>query len=245
MTDKPFTWPGGCEGAVSLTFDDGLRSQLEIAVPRLNEHGLCGTFYLNPRGDDWQTKLAPWRAAQAAGHEMGNHTMAHRCSLNYQLTLQNTTLQEIEEDVVETQRRLDILFPGEKERSFAYPCYESCVGRGLTRASFTPIIAKHLVAGRAQAVSIRANHPLNADLHHLSSWAAERMTATQMIGLIEAQVVEPGWWGIFTFHGVNDGHLPIAEHDLTLLLDYLARNKKRVWTAPVAAIARYITDFSQ
>ena len=54
-------WPGGCKGAVSLTFDDGSQSQLDIAVPTLKEYGLHGTFYINPRGDDWKERLAPWR----------------------------------------------------------------------------------------------------------------------------------------------------------------------------------------
>jgi hypothetical protein len=51
--DEQFAWPEGCQAAISLTFDDGLRSQLEIAIPRLEERGLRGTFYLNPRGEDW------------------------------------------------------------------------------------------------------------------------------------------------------------------------------------------------
>jgi hypothetical protein len=29
-------FPSGCQAAVSLTFDDGMRSQLEVAVPLLN-----------------------------------------------------------------------------------------------------------------------------------------------------------------------------------------------------------------
>ena len=55
-SDMPATpsrspWPAGCEGAVSLTFDDGLRSQLETAIPILDPDGLQATFYLNPRGE--------------------------------------------------------------------------------------------------------------------------------------------------------------------------------------------------
>ncbi|MDT7892902.1 MAG: polysaccharide deacetylase family protein, partial [Armatimonadota bacterium] len=46
--ETPF--PKGCRAAVSLTFDDGLKSQLEVAVPLLNDRGLRATFYLNPRG---------------------------------------------------------------------------------------------------------------------------------------------------------------------------------------------------
>jgi peptidoglycan/xylan/chitin deacetylase (PgdA/CDA1 family) len=35
------------EGAVSLTFDDGLPTQLVTAVPVLDSNGLHGTFYVN------------------------------------------------------------------------------------------------------------------------------------------------------------------------------------------------------
>jgi peptidoglycan/xylan/chitin deacetylase (PgdA/CDA1 family) len=59
-TPSSSPWPEGCEGAVSLTFDDGLRSQLETAIPLLDEHGLQTTFYLNPPHDgdedDWRAR---------------------------------------------------------------------------------------------------------------------------------------------------------------------------------------------
>jgi peptidoglycan/xylan/chitin deacetylase (PgdA/CDA1 family) len=45
-------WPGGCQGAVSLSFDDGHQTHLEKVVPILAEFGLLGTFYVNPRGDE-------------------------------------------------------------------------------------------------------------------------------------------------------------------------------------------------
>ena len=238
---NPFTWPNGCLSAISVTFDDGLPSQLEIAIPRLEERGLCGTFDLNPRGEDWQRRLASWQPAQRAGHEMGNHTIAHPCSLNTSPVLQLWTIEQIEDDVLEAQHRLDALFPEGGERSFAYPCYESDVGRGPTRQSYVPIIAKHFIAARAKGQSMRGNHPVYADLHHLSSWAVERMAAREMIGLVE-QCLAEGWWGIFTFHGVNEGHLPISEHDLCGLLDYMARHRERIWCAPVAQVARYVLE---
>jgi hypothetical protein len=103
------------------------------------------------------------------------------------------------------------------------------------------VIAWHFIAARAKGMSMRGNHPLYADLHHLSSWGAEHMFAWEMIGLVEQCLVE-GWWGIFTFHGVDQGHLPIAEYDLCLLLDHLARNRARVWTAPLIRVARYVLD---
>jgi hypothetical protein len=147
----------------------------------------------------------------------------------------------MEEDVREAQRRLNLLFPDQGERSFAYPCYESDVGRGPTRQSYVPVIAKYFIAARAKGASIRGNDPVYADLHHLSSWGAERMSVWDMVGLVEQCLVE-GWWGIFTFHGVDQGHLPISEHDLCALLDHLARNRARVWTAPLIRVARYVLD---
>jgi peptidoglycan/xylan/chitin deacetylase (PgdA/CDA1 family) len=237
--DFSFAWPRECRAAISLTFDDGLRSQLAVAIPTLEERGLCGTFYLNPRGEDWQERLAAWQPAHEAGHEMGNHTMAHPCSMNTGPILQGWTLAQIEEDVVEAQRRLGTLFPG--ERSFAYPCYESDVGRGPTRTSYVPVIARHFAAARARGEAPWGNDPLYADLHYLSSWEAERKPAWEMIGLVEECVLR-GWWGVFTFHGVNEGHLPVAEHDLCGLIDYLVRHQERVWTAPVIRVAMYVEE---
>ena len=165
-TSNPFTWPNGCQAAISFTFDDGLASQREVAIPRLEEHDFCGTFYLNPRGEDWAERLAAWRPAQEAGHEIGNHTIAHPCSLNTGPTLQSWTLERMEADVCEAERRLDQLFPEQGARSFAYPCYESDVGRGPTRTSYVPVIARLFLAARARGASIP---PLGRDVdteHH-------------------------------------------------------------------------------
>ena len=91
-----FAWQRDCRCAISLTFDDGMHSQLEIAAPRMEDRGFRGTFYLNPRGEDWQDRLAAWQPLQAAGHEIGNHTIAHPCSLNTTPVLQSWTLEQIE-----------------------------------------------------------------------------------------------------------------------------------------------------
>jgi peptidoglycan/xylan/chitin deacetylase (PgdA/CDA1 family) len=80
-------WPGGMRGAVSLAFDDGMHSQLQLAIPLLGEYDLTATFYLNPPrdGDEsaWRERLTPWRAAALQGHEIGNHSLTHLCSQNF------------------------------------------------------------------------------------------------------------------------------------------------------------------
>ncbi len=235
-------WPESYEGAVSLTFDDGIPSQLRIAIPMMNELGLRGTFYLCPRGDNWREDLKPWLAVAEAGHEIGNHSISHTCSRAFSddpdaRGLENLTLDDIEADVVEAERRLTELFPEPSPRSFCYPCWQSHVGEGLTRESYVPVIAKHFIAGRG--VGEVPNHPLTCDLHHLWSWDVSRMAGPQLVGLAE-QCAARGRWGLLVFHGIHEGHLPVADVDFRELCQHLHRHRKRIWTAPVAEIAGWV-----
>ena len=59
-------------------------------------------------------------------NEIGNHTIQHICTQNFdwgtQKTLETSTLDEIEADVVEAERRLQELLPEQPNRTFCYPC---------------------------------------------------------------------------------------------------------------------------
>ena len=247
MTDTRFSWPDHCQGAISMTFDDGLASQLAIAVPRLNDFDLRATFYLRPR-DDYVHKLAPWREVAAAGHELGNHTVNHPCA-HYHLrkaqpgrrVLEEMTLADMGTEITGASRRLRALVPQQGDISFAYPCYQSFVGRGLTRRSYVPLVAQHCIAGRGPGEIPFANDPHCCDLAYVRAWPCERMRAAEMIGLAE-QATAQGRWGILVFHGVHEGHLPIAEVDLVGLCAFLARQSDRIWTSPVATVARWIVN---
>ncbi len=179
-------WPEGVAGAVSLSFDDGSQSQLDIALPILEEYGLLGTFYINPSGEDWLERLAPWRDASQRGHEIGNHTVEHICCRNYspspdRKSLESSTLDEIEADVAEADQRLDALLPERPARTFCYPCYQSYVGEGSTRQSYVPVIARRFPAARGRGEA--ANEPALTDLHYLSSWpVAGWMSGEQLCG---------------------------------------------------------------
>jgi hypothetical protein len=178
---------------------------------------------------------------------MGNHSLTHPCSLNIQTdwagNLRDMTLEDIESDLAAAQERLDQAFPHQAHTSFAYPCYETFVGKGENRASYVPLVARMFAAGRASGElwGELANDPLHCDLHALSSWCVERQTGACMIGLVE-QAVALGRWGIFTFHGIQEGHLPVGDTDLAELLDHLDRQRQRVWVAPVAEVAVYVAS---
>ncbi len=240
-------WPGDCRAAVSLTFDDGPLSQLKLAVPMLTEADLPSTFYLNPRGDYYLEKLAPWRDVAKAGHEIGNHTMGHVCARAFRDDpaapgLESLTLADIEKDIVESKRRLQQIAPAQPQMSFCYPCYMEHVGRGPTRQSYVPVVARHHIAGRGKGEFPFGNHASTVDLHYAWSWPAERMPGSQMIGLIESCIGKRGW-GVLTFHGINEGGLGVAETDFRELVNYLKGNHSRIWTAPVWKVAQRIFDW--
>jgi peptidoglycan/xylan/chitin deacetylase (PgdA/CDA1 family) len=241
-------WPDACQGAISLTFDDGVPSQLELAIPLLDKYGLTATFYVTPR-DQYQEQLQPWRAAAQTGHEIGNHTISHPCSKNFPFiadanrrALEEMSLDDIEAEIVEAGRRIREVIPEQTAISYGYTCYQPFVGRGPTRQSYVPVVAKHCVAGRGKGE--RPNDPRYCDLWYLWSTPCERMTGAELVGVAE-QAPAQGRWSILTFHGVNDGHLHVALGDLEELCAYLTRNRKRIWVAPVASIAQRVAEYQQ
>jgi len=232
------------QGAVSLTFDDGTQNQLDKAVPALDEAGLRGTFYLVPRGEDWRERLAPWRDAAAAGHEIGNHTLSHTCPNNIggrRGGLEDMTLDQVEADILGAQERLRELAPGQSAWSFAYPCYATHVGRGVGRQSYVPVVARHFVAGRVGGEYGFGNNPRVVDLPAAAGLAVERMSGFEMIGLVE-ELTARGQWVILVFHEIGGRRLTVGDDDYSMLLQHLARRREAIWTAPVAEVARRIVD---
>ena len=87
-----------------------------------------------------------------------------------------------------------------------------------------------------------ANHPASCTLHHLSSWPVERCWGATLVGLAE-RAASQDRWTILTFHGINQGHLTVADVDLRELCAHLSRHRERLWTAPVITVARRILDW--
>jgi len=237
-----FNWPSGFKGAVSLTFDDGLPSQLRLGVPLLEQFGFKATFYINP-GDGYENALKAWRDVADRGHEIGNHSVTHPCSCNFSgdpgcRGLENMTLEDIRLDIVKAHERIRSLIPN-GSRTFAYPCYQTSVGRGLNKRSYVPIVAEIFLAARAYGERGYSNSPLACDLHELWSWPADRMRCEEMIGLT-VKTVHEGRWAIFTFHGIDEGHLPVSYEDLSGFLRFLYERRDEIWVAPVMDVAEHI-----
>ena len=237
----PGPWGSNYECALSLTFDDGMDSQLETAVPLLAKSNLHGTFYVNPSGSDWRKKLLPWETVAGYGHEIGNHTISHPCACafkeNRSNCLETMTLEDIDWEVGEGKRRISEAIPIQDDFTFCYPCYHAHVGEGIKRQSYVPVVAKYHSAGRGKGDY--ANHPLTSDIHHLYSFPVERHALSEMIVLIEETAVQKRWV-ILTFHGISEGHLSVNKSDFKGLCEYLQKHNKRIWTAPVVNVSKAI-----
>ena len=127
-------WPEGKKAAVILTYDDGLKSQLQIVIPQLEEHNFRGTFFLYGQVVK-EEDIPEWRKASQRGHELGNHSMFHPC-------LSQTTGQtaepcrslecySVKDMLIEIGMMNNFLYAidGKKEHAYAYPCSQ-CVAGG-------------------------------------------------------------------------------------------------------------------
>lgn len=98
---------------VSFNFDDNLASQAE-AGPLLVARGMRGTFYVNSGrvGTSGYLTYEQLRQLQAAGHEVGGHTISHP---------HLTTLSEAAQRHEVCDDRAALLKAGLRVTSFAYP----------------------------------------------------------------------------------------------------------------------------
>ncbi len=155
-----FTWPNGRRVAVSLSFDDGRASQVDGGTALLDRYGVKATFYVVPSAVE--KKLEGWKRAAAGGHEIGNHSLNHPCSGNFAWSrgkaLEDYTLDQMRRELTDANRRITELL-GVTPESFAYPCGQTFVGRGVGTQSYVPVVASSLryvarVAGRGAQRSL-------------------------------------------------------------------------------------------
>ena len=103
--------------------------------------------------EKWTRQIPGWQAAATRGHEVGNHTVDHPCSCNFDFGdshLEGMSLDDIAHTIDVATRRLDALIPeqGGARRSFCYPCYQTFVGVGVEKQSYIPVVAERFLAAR-------------------------------------------------------------------------------------------------
>ena len=226
--EDSFPWPQGTKAAVSFTYDDGRSSQLDTAIPLLNEYGVKGTFFVSPPNVS-QTPDS-WRDAAAHGHELGNHTLTHPCTGHFSWieaanALENMVLEDMRVNIASASRFVGETL-GVQPRTFAYPCYQTFLGRGAKRISYVPLVAELFLAGRGGGDECSAD-PASVDLAHVPAITADTRTFEELRPWID-EAVEQGRWLVFVAHDVTPepSRQAITVTELRKVVEYVLRQKE-------------------
>ncbi len=232
-----FAWPRGARAAVSLTYDDGLDSQVEHAVPALDAMGLKGTFFLTQ--ENMEARLPDWQAVARRGHEMANHTISHPCDLK-----RCTAASFHDQEIAPMEAFLDQSFGPDRFRSYAYPCGYTALGAGPAHQGAA--LYKAVLRGSvtcARTVGGPPNNPrwVTRDPYMLHGFEPtydvdDPVRARPYV----RQAMAEGGWAILVFHDVlprraGEGDTSAAAHQA--ILDWLAAQS--VWCAPLGEVYRY------
>lgn len=237
-----FRWPQGQRAAVSLAYDDALDSQLDIALPALNQRGLKASFYLQLSNPAVARRMPEWRAAAAHGHELGNHSLFHQCSaalperswVQPHRNLDTTSAQQMKDQIVLANTMLHAI-DGKTERTFTTPCGDALAsGRDYVDSIKTEFVAIKASSGSGVIESMGA-----LDLHAVQVFVPVNASGKELIALVK-QAGARGTMANLTFHGVGGDYLSVSKQAHDELLSFLAANRGTYWTAPFVTIMQHV-----
>jgi hypothetical protein len=226
--------------ALSISFDDGRLSQIDRGLELLRKHGVKVTFFL--RGDHVEQRLEGWRQAVADGHEIGNHSMTHPCTGNYEFSrhnaLEDYSLSTMQKQLDAANAQISGLL-GVKPQTFAYPCGQKFIGRGRRAKSYVPLVAKRFLVGRGY-LDEAANDPAFCDLAQALGTPFDDMDFEQMMKPI-AEAAKQGRWVIFVGHEIGErGYQVTDSKALEALCEYVNDPASGIWLATVGEVGAYI-----
>jgi peptidoglycan-N-acetylglucosamine deacetylase len=235
-----FRWPEGKRVAVSLSFDDARASQMDTGVALFDRYGAKVTFYVNPK--NLEKRLEAWKQAAAKGYEIGNHSQSHPCTGNFAWSrnnaLENYTLAMMESELDGANRETERLL-GVTPATFAYPCGEKFVGRGIDTKSYIPLVARRFRAGRGFRDEA-ANAPDVCDLAQVLALDSDGMSFEEMKKAVLA-AAEQGGWIVFAGHEIGKpGNQTTEAAVLEQFLKYALDPGNGVWLDTVDNVAKYV-----
>jgi len=218
-------WPGGKQAAIVLTYDDALRSHLDVAIPQLDAAGFKGTFFLTGRFP--QDEVERWRKAAASGHELANHSVIHPCAkgsfdmpeqYNNERYSVQTMLAEIE-----IMNTLLHAIDGKTERTYATPCGQTMVGG-------EDYIAALKASGIVRYVRDAGGHAERGPdgFSAPGTFFPETATGADLIAFVETARARGGL-AVLGFHGVGGDYLKVTAEAHQQLVRYLHDHQDAFW----------------
>jgi GH35 family endo-1,4-beta-xylanase/peptidoglycan/xylan/chitin deacetylase (PgdA/CDA1 family) len=239
-TDHNFPWPEGKKMALSLTFDDARLSQIDTGIPLLDKYRVKATFYVSP-GSMLQ-RTDGWKKAVINGHDIGNHSVYHPCSGNFTWSrnkaLEEYSLQKMKSELDSASRLIKEIL-GIQPVSFAYPCGQTFIGRGINTHSYVPLIASLFESGRGW-LNEAPNDPLFCDLSQLNGTELDGKSFEQVLKLIETTKAN-GQWLVLAGHEMNEeGYQTSRLKTIEAICKYATDPANGIWIDNVHNVASFI-----
>jgi peptidoglycan/xylan/chitin deacetylase (PgdA/CDA1 family) len=231
-------FPHAAHAALSITFDDARPSQVDLAVPILERHGLRGTFYVLP--DNVQERVDDWRRV-AAAHEIGGHSAVHPVPASRHGpgddTLEMYTTARMKDELASADEEIEAMV-GVRPQTFAYPAGFMYVGEGARAASYVPVVARRYVAGRAYRSEF-ANDPGWCDFAQLQASHIDGLDGAALIALVDAAIADRRWLVLVAHDIDGTGPWSLSSRALDELCA-AAVARSDLWVAPVLDVARHL-----
>jgi peptidoglycan/xylan/chitin deacetylase (PgdA/CDA1 family) len=214
----------GHPGAITFTYDDDAPTQLTIAMPALESHGLRGTFFVTDQGS-FVTDRNLWIQAAQRGHEIANHTLTHQ-------TLPGLSAEAVDSQVTFWADSLRLISPAIRALTMAYPvCAQDAPSEAIAaKSSFIArtcggnpdIMAWNIEPNWMEAQSTMSNDGPGA--------------LAYFDGRIDAITGANGWY-VILFHGLDGDWVPSASSSM---IEYFDRAKsKNLWISTFEEVGAY------
>ena len=241
-SETTFQWPEGKQMALSLSFDDARFSQVDTGIPLLNTYNISGTFYVSPTA--MLKRVADWKEAVEAGHDIGNHTLVHPCSGNFpwarHKALEEYTLEKMAQELDSASVLIHHVL-GIWPTAFAFTCGQTFVGRGVNTRSYVPLVADRFLTGR-NWMNEGPNDPAYCDLARLNGTELDGKSFSEALTLIK-EARDQGAWLVFAGHEMNDGGNQTALlSTIDSICKYASDPANGIWIDNVSKIGEYVMN---
>lgn len=237
-------WPQDRAAAISLTFDDGINTDLDHAGPILKKHHLNGTFFVTTAMGPWEKRKQEWIALAQDGNEIANHTVHHPCLLP-QITphSQDYTPAMMEAEIRDAANEIAKTTNSHRGSTFAYPCGNMSFGKPedevRNAALYTRYVSEHAFAARGVGLGPESPEDLNVlDVPDLGPTADKGFD--DLVKLAEPAFANHNW-GVYCFHGVGGDWLSVTSETLDQLSAYLEQHPE-YWVASFGDVIRYVQE---
>jgi peptidoglycan/xylan/chitin deacetylase (PgdA/CDA1 family) len=239
------TWPENRTAAISLTFDDGLLSQLRNVGPILKRRHLHGTFFVITGSKTWLGHLDEWRRLAEEGNEIGSHSVHHPCMLpQIKPHSEDYTPEMMKAEIQQSAHAIIAALETHRGLTFAYPCDNETFGPPWddtrNQVRYLSFVAEFYFAARMDNGGLPNNPP---ELNPLTVHGLNRTVGLDFPRLqtMMEPVLSSHQWGVYEFHGVGGDHLAISAEAFDGLASYLQQHGE-IWCATFGDVVRYIQE---